>query len=618
MTTFRERLKSRYFALGLVILAALLVLFVRAWTLQVLGGEEFAQAAENNRVREVVLDAPRGRILDRNGDPLVVNRASLAVTVSTAVRRDEDLLYRLSVILDEPFELVRERAASTKEAPLEPRVVAIDVPMDVVARLAERESEFSGVEVSVIPVREYPRGTLAAHLLGYTGEISERALDSPDRQGYSLGDIVGLAGAEYQFESVLRGEKGHQRLEVDAMGSPRRLIEEAEPVEGLDVVLTIDAGVQQVAEEALVRALADARKRDFPNASAGAAIALDVRTGEVLAMASVPTFDPAEFVGGISSEDWAALNDAESDFPLVNRAIKALYPPASTFKAVTGLAGLEAGITSARHSYRCAGRWAGMGDDWAKYCWNRGGHGLTGFAEGIARSCNVVFYEIGNQLHRRGEEEIQQSARRLGFGSKTGVDLPGEVQGRVPDAAWKAAFNIDYPEFQSWLPGDTVNVAIGQGDTLVTPIQMASAYAAIATGGEVMKPHILKEVANSRGETMRTVEPSIAFNADLDRSARDVMHQSLREVTEYGSGASAFRGFPVAVAGKTGSAQVVGKDALAWFVGYAPSDDPQYVVAVAVEQGGFGGATAAPVARQILAALFGLPVDHVDATDFSR
>ncbi|HET6499109.1 MAG TPA: penicillin-binding protein 2 [Coriobacteriia bacterium] len=618
MTTFREQLKSRYVTLGVLILGVLAVLFVRSWSLQVLSGDRFAAAAEDNRVREVIVDAPRGRILDRNGDPLVQNRASLGVTVAAAARHDEELLYRLSVILDEPFDQVMERAASTREAPLEPRVVSVDVPIDVVARLAERESEFPGVEVAVIPVREYPRGMLAAHVLGYTGEISERALESPGMEAYSLGDIVGKAGAEYQFEAVLQGEKGHQRLEVDAMGAPRRVLDEAEPVEGSDVVLTIDTRVQEVAEEALRRAFADAREDDFPDATAGAAVALDVRTGEVLAMANLPTFDPGQFVGGISPEAWAALNSEESDYPLVNRTINALYPPASTFKVVTGLAGIEAGITSERHTYRCAGRWTGMGEQWAKYCWFRGGHGATGFSEGIARSCNVVFYEIGYEFHRRGREELQSYARRLGLGSKTGIDLSGEVDGRVPDAAWKEAFNIDYPEYQAWLPGDTVNVAIGQGDVLVTPLQLSQVYAAIATGGRVMRPHILREVRNSRGETLRTAEPTVAFDAELDRSARDDMHEALQEVVEYGSGASAFRGFPAAVAGKTGTAQMAGRDELAWFAGYAPADDPRYVVVVAVEQGGFGGAIAAPAARQIFAALLDLPVDHVDAADVSR
>lgn len=618
MTTFREQVKQRYVVLGVAVLCVLAILLVRAWSLQVLAGEEFAAAAENNRVREVVLDAPRGRILDRNGDPLVQNRASLAVTVAGSARHDEELLYRLSVILDMPLDDVLERAASTREAPLAPRVIAVDVPMDIVARLVERESEFPGVEVSVAPVREYPQGTVAAHVLGYTGEISERGLEAPGMEGYALGDVVGKAGAEYQFEAVLRGEKGYQRLEVDAMGSPRRVLEEAEPVEGLDVVLTIDSGVQQVAEEALRRAFVDARGDDFPNASAGAAVALDVRTGEVLAMVSVPTFDPAQFVGGIDPEEWTALNSEESDYPLLNRAIKALYPPASTFKAVTGLAGLEAGVTSERHSYRCAGRWAGMGEDWAKYCWYRGGHGITGFTEGIARSCNVVFYEIGYDFDQRGQEELQAYARRLGLGSKTGVDLPGEVSGRVPDAAWKAEFNADYPEYQAWLPGDTVNVAIGQGDVLVTPMQMAMVYSAIATGGDVMRPRVLREVVNSRGETVRSVDPQVAFEAGLAPGARNVMHAALREAVDYGSGASAFRGFPVPVAGKTGTAQVVGKDELAWFAGYAPADDPQYVVVVAVEQGGFGGAVAAPAARQVFSALFGFPADHIDATDVSR
>jgi len=618
VATFREQLKSRYAALAIILLSVLGILLFRAWSMQVLSADRFAAAAENNRVREIAIDAPRGRILDRNGVPLVTNRATLGVTVAPSAKDDEDMLYRLSIALDMPLDEVKERVASTKEAPLKPRLVAVDVPMKTVAYLAEHESEYPGVEVSVVPVREYPHGTLAAHVLGYTGEISEESLKSGEWEGYVLGDVVGKAGAERQFESVLQGQKGYRRVEVDAVGSPRHILEEAEPVAGRDVVLTIDLEVQRVAEDALQHALADARADKFMNARAGAAVALDVKTGEVLAMASVPTYDPALFIGGISTKNWEALNAKESEYPLNNRAIQALYPPASTFKAITGMAGLEYGVTSLGHSYRCAGRWTGMGEEWSKFCWNRRGHGPVGFTRGISESCDVVFYEIGYTFYKRGREELQEFSRRFGLGSRLGIDLPGEVAGRVPDAEWKAEFNADYPEYRQWLPGDTVNISIGQGDLLVTPLQMAGVYAGIANGGEIMRPHILKEVLDSKGEAVRAFEPEVAVSTGVSESILRTMHNALVEVTERGTGASAFRGFEVEVAGKTGTAEVAGKDDYAWFTAYAPADDPRYAVAVVIEQGGHGGAIAAPAAREILAALFGLPVEHVQATDVSR
>lgn len=618
MATFHEQLKSRYAALGTVFLAVLGALLIRAWSMQVLSGDEFAAAAEGNRVRKITLEAPRGRILDRNGQPLVSNRSTLGVMVSPAAREDTDMLYRLSVVLDMPLEDVVKRVESTREAALKPRLVAYDVPMSAAAYLAEHESEFVGVEVSVVPVRQYPNGTLAAHVLGYTGEISEEGLKSPDMKSYELGDIVGKSGAERQFESVLQGEKGYRRIEVDALGTPRKVFEEAEPLAGRDVVLTLDIEVQRVAEDALQRALADARTHKFKNARAGAAVALDVRTGEILAMASAPTYDPALFIGGIGTKDWEALNAKDSEYPLNNRAIQASYPPASTFKAITGIAGLETGVTSSAHSYYCAGRWTEMGDDWAKYCWSRRGHGNVSFNRGIAQSCDVVFYEIGYSFYKRGREELQEYARRFGLGSTLGVDLPGEVSGRVPDAAWKAEFNADYPEYRQWLPGDTVNMAIGQGDLLTTPLQVAATYAGIANGGEVMRPHVLKEVLDSKGESAREYEPEAAFSTGVSADSLRVMQNALLDVTEQGTGASAFRGFGVDVAGKTGTAQVAGKDDYAWFVAYAPANDPQYAVAVVLEQGGHGGAIAAPAAREILAQLLGLPIEHVQATDDSR
>ncbi|MBW6469140.1 MAG: penicillin-binding protein 2 [Coriobacteriia bacterium] len=618
MATFRERLKPRYATLGIIFLSVLGVLFLRAWSIQVINADRYVAAAENNRVREIAVDAPRGRILDRNGNPLVANRATLGVTVAPGVKDDEDMLYRLSVVLEMPFDDLMERVTSTREAALKPRLVALDVPMTVVAYLAEHETEYPGVEVSVVPVREYPHASLAAHVLGYTGEISEDSLNSGEMEGYVLGDIVGKSGAEWQFESVLQGEKGYRRVEVDAVGSVRHVLEEAEPVAGRDVVLTIDLEVQQVAEEALQRALVEARADNFVNARAGAAVALDVHTGEVLAMASVPTFDPTLFIGGISTRDWEALNAEDSEYPLNNRAIQAAYPPASTYKAITGMAGLEFGVTSLGHSYYCSGRWTGMGEQWSKFCWNRRGHGSVGLTRGVSESCDVVFYEIGYEFYKRDREELQEFARRFGVGSVTGIDLPGEVSGRVPDAAWKAEFNANYPEYRQWLPGDTVNMVIGQGDLLTTPLQMAAVYAGIANDGDVMRPHVLKEVLDSRGEAVRVFEPEVAFSPEVQPETLRTMHNALLAVTEAGTGRSAFRGFAERVAGKTGTAEVAGKDDYAWFTAYAPADDPRYAVAVVIEQGGGGGAVAGPAAREILAALLGLPVEHVQATDVSR
>jgi penicillin-binding protein 2 len=618
MPTFRQHLGPRFITFALVIIGVLGILLVRLWTMQVLSGAAFAAQAEQNRVREFTTEASRGRILDRDGEELISNRATLAVTVVPEAQEDDEMLGRLSALLSIPTPELKERVVSIRQDALKPRTVAIDVPLETASYLAEHESEFPGVQVERQSVRQYPKGTLAAHVLGYTGEISEAELGDQDLTGYELGDIVGKAGAEAQFEKVLQGDRGYKRVEVDASGRARRVVEEADPLPGRDVVLTIDSELQGVAERALAEALADAHAEDFKKARAGAAVLLDVATGEVLAMASTPSYDPELFLGGISEEDWERLTDEQSEYPLNNRAIMAQYPPASTFKAFTGLGGLEDGLVKPDTVAVCEGRWTGMGEEWPKYCWARSGHGSETFVEGITHSCDTVFYEIGYKFDRRTDEGLQEFVRRFGYGNMTGVDLPGEVDGRVPDAAWKAEYNEDFPEYRKWLPGDTVNIAIGQGDLLATPLQVAATYGGIANGGKVMRPHVLKAVHASDGEVAHETEPEIAFDAGVSAGNLETVQYGLETVTESGTGADAFAGFEVPVAGKTGTAQVAGKDDYAWFVGYAPAEAPRYVAAVVIEQGGHGGAIAAPAVRSILGASLGVSSEHVRAHDRSR
>jgi len=617
LPTFRQQLKPRFAALGIIVLMVLGVLLVRLWTMQVLQGSAYTQQSEQNRVREVTTEAPRGRILDRHGKELVTNRATKAVTVMPSAAKDAALLNRLSVVLSVPVADIKEKLTSVKETALTPRTVAIDVSMSAVAYIEEHASDFPGVEVAVKAVRQYPQGLLAAHVLGYTGEASDSELNA---EGSTLvpGDIVGKAGAEAQFESVLQGERGQRLLEVDATGKPHRIIQDSAPVAGRDVQLTIDAKVQKVAEKALAQALVDAHRAQFPKARAGAAVAVDVQTGEVLAMASLPTYDPKEFLGGVSQKEWARLTDKKSEYPLTNRVIQAQYPAASTFKAMTGLAGLEDGVINPSSTFVCKGRWIDMGKQWPKWCWNHAGHGPEDFITAIRDSCDVYFYNLGYKFYKMGGEKLQKFARLFGFGANSGIDLPGEASGRVPDAKWKASYNENYPEMQQWLPGDTVNMAIGQGDLLVTPMQLVDAYAGIANGGDVMKPHVLRQVLGPDGKPVLTPAPEVAFKTGTSSSSLASMKSALVQVTQNGTAEAVFRTFPVTVAGKTGTAQVYGKDDLAWFVGYAPASHPKYCVAVVVEQGGHGGSVAGPAARQILAALLGEKVTHVTATDSSR
>jgi penicillin-binding protein 2 len=614
---FRQQLKPRFAALGLVVLLVLGLLLARLWTMQVLYGSAYAKQAVENRVREVTTEAPRGRILDRAGRELVTNRPTMAVVVAPSAKDDDKLLARLSTVLNMPAADIKQRVSSVKLAPLASRTVAIDVPMTAISYLSEHEADFPGVEVRIQAVRKYPQGALAAHVLGYAGEVSESELQSTDSP-YQYGDIVGKAGAEKSFEKVLQGDRGRQLIEVDAQGRPRRVILDSEPVAGRDVVLTIDSRVQAVTEQALAQAMEDAHKAKFPKAKAGAAVAIDVKTGEIIAMASLPTYDPELFLGGISQKNWQAMTSKDSEFPLTNRAIMAQYPAASTFKAMTGLAGLEAGFTSAGTTYDCVGKWIGMGEQWKKYCWDHAGHGTETFMEGIRDSCDTVFYEIGYRFYKDKGEKLQKFARRFGFGSDSGIDLPGEAKGRIPDAAWKASYNENYPEYQKWLPGDTVNLAIGQGDLLVTPLQLLDAYAGIANGGKVMRPHVMKQVLDAQGAPVIKAQPAVAFATKASQRNLSTMKTALVSVTKDGTGKGAFAGFPVSVAGKTGTAQVAGKDDMALFVGFAPAEKPRYAVVVVIEEGGHGGSVAGPAARQILAACLGQKIEHVTASDASR
>jgi penicillin-binding protein 2 len=620
MTTYRELLKGRFAVLGVIVLIALGSVSVRLWSMQVLSGTQYAAAAEDNRTREVSLPAARGRILDAKGRALVSNRPVMTVAAQSSISLDTTLVARLSAVIGVSVPDIQKKLASYKQERLAPRTLRTDVPLQTAAYLAEHAADFPGVSVEEAAVREYPFGSLAAHVLGYTGEISESQLAStstvlPDAR---LGDIVGKTGVEAYYDKVLQGEKGFRRFEVDNQGRIRSVLAEGEPRAGKDVRLTIDKDIQAVAEKSLQDALSEAHRQGFTHARAGAAVVLDVQTGAVIAMASVPTYDPTIFLGGVSAVEWQHLNDKASEYPLNNRAIMAAYAPASTFKAITALAGLDSGLTHPGTVFTCSGRWKGFGGQWAKWCWLHSGHGSLSLVGAIEQSCDSYFYNVGKVLYEAKGEPLQAFARSLGLGARLGIDLPGEVTGRVPDAAWKKAFNANYPEYQQWVPGDTVNMAIGQGDLLVTPLQLASAYATLGNGGKVIRPHVLDAVLGIDGTPSLEATVTTTSDAKIPASNLATMRTALVGVTTVGTGRGAFSGFSVRVAGKTGTAQVNGKDDSAVFACYAPASAPRYAIAVFIEQGGHGGSVAAPAARQIMSKLFNKKYQAVHTTDNSR
>jgi penicillin-binding protein 2 len=603
--------------MGAAVLLVIGALFLQAWNLEVLQGSAFAAAATSNRTRRVSLPAARGNILDDKGRVLVGNRAVMEVTAMPAVAQDTTLEARLSAAIGVSVQQIQKAMTNYKAQPLAPRVLRVGVPMTAVAYLYEHQAFFPGVSVEPAAVRVYPNKQLAAQVLGYTGEISDQQLKSGAFPGAQLGTIVGKSGVEEYYDHALEGEPGFDTFEVNAAGQPTATVAHADPRVGSDVELTIDRDVQAVAEKSLRDAIATAHSAGFTKAKAGAAVVLDVKTGGVVAMASAPTYDPSQFVNGISTAQWASLTATSAEFPLTNRAIMSSYPPGSTFKAIVAMGALQDGIIRASTQFNCVGIWKNLGRPWKKN-WTTVDQGWHSVVWAIEQSSDTFFYNVGEAFWKAPGEKLQAFARSVGLGSTLGIDLPGEAPGRVPNAAWKKAFNSGYPQYQGWVGGDTVNMAIGQGDLLVTPLQLCDYYATLANGGHPMKPHVLKAVLSDNGTPALLDTPTVIAQPRLSAANLATLRQALVAVTTAGTGASAFSGFPIEVAGKTGTAQVKGKSDYAWFACYAPANNPRYAVVVMVEQGGEGGATAAPAARQIMCKLFNVPWRPIIAHDNSR
>ena len=591
-------------------------LFVKLWSMQVISGREYTSKAEENRITEYTTVAPRGRIFDRNGVELVGNRSSFAVLISADEQSNKKVIRRLSNVLGIPREVVLSKAQDSSNGAQADRLIALDVDERAVAYIAERPTAFTGVTVEARTVRTYPQGTLAAHVLGYAGTISQEELtQQSSSHSYESGDSVGKDGAEQAFESYLQGDRGVKRVEINAAGDVVGAVDSIDPVRGNDVCLTIDSKVQKVAEDALQQAFRDAAAAGYDNASAGAIVCLDATNGEVIAMASAPTYEPAQFVDGISSDVWETLVDSDNDYPLSNRCIAGLYPAASTFKGFTGLAGLEHKFASTSKVWNCKGTWTGFGKSWPQKCWNLNGHGHIGFHHGIVESCDVVFYEIGKQFYNiKGSDTVlQEYLQDWGFGSVTGIELSGEQAGRVPTPEWKKEYNRDAPESQAWQPGDMTNLIIGQGDLLVTPLQIACGYAGLATG-TIPKPVLLKSVLAQDGKTT-VVDGDRFYGSNFSPSYKkknlQIMRSGFEGVVSEGSVKSVFADMGVKSAGKTGTGEVAGKDNYAWYVGYAPAKDPKYVCACIIEQGGAGATSAAPAVRSVLAKALGKSSKHV-------
>ena len=610
--------KSRINATGIFAGTVIGALFMRLWNMQVISSSSYTEQAEKNRTRSISTHAARGRILDRNGAVLVGNRPSLVVLAEQSVLDDEAELQILAALIGIPKAVLRLKIEDSSQGLQRGRVIAVDVSRRVVSFINAHPSLFDGVSIEARSQRSYPLGSLAGQVLGYTGVItSEQLKASQDTQDegkitYEPGDVVGQSGIEASYENVLQGIKGEQVVFVDADGNIVNHSSSVEAQSGSDVVLTLDADIQKAAEDSLSSTIKRLQEHGKPDCFGGCAIAMDVTNGEIIAMASAPSFSPNVFVGGISSDDWDMLSSKSSHNPLLNRGIGGQYPSASTIKPLSALAALNEGIATPQSSYMCTGYWTGFGAAFGQYCWLHTGHGPMTLQTGITHSCDVVFYEVGKGFfYSSNKDGLQQMFKKWGLGSKSQIDLPGELQGRIPDEAWKREYFASYPDdAKAWQGGDNTNLAIGQGDLLVTPLQMLCVYAGIANRGSIPQPHLMKSIkSTSNSGSIIDYKCSTRISVDEKDEYMDLIQRGLYGVIyeESQAQASHFTNMKEKVAGKTGTAETSHETPTGWFIAYAPYDKPRYVVASVLENSGFGSDGAMYVVRDILGALYHEP-----------
>jgi penicillin-binding protein 2 len=607
-------------------------LFTRLWFLQVLAAEKYRAEVGDNVVRTVEIPAKRGMILDDAGTVLVDNRISLVVTVNRELvgDRQEQVIYNLAKVLRiTPREMSnRLREAGARYYSYQPVPVAADVSWKVVAWIKQHPDDFPGVDYLELPVRTHPHGVLAAHVLGYLGQVTEDQLKDPSFSGYEPGDIVGKTGVESQYEHWLVGTKGIVKYRVDRFGDNKGEIGYQPPRPGDNLVLTLDAETQRAAETSLregidfAHTVVDSATAKYLAATGGAVVVMDPTTGAIKALASYPTYDPELFVSG-SSDERTRLIDAPRN-PLLDRAIQGLYPPGSTYKPFIALSALKRGLATTTNYYPCPGTWEVPEDPLEEHFdnWTASDLGSLTMGGALVQSCDTIFYPLGFEYWRawynsrndaRPALPLQRDLRAAGFGRPTNVDIPFEKAGIVPDPVWKATVHREapdiYPQGETY-PADFINMSIGQGETLVTPLQIASAYSMLANDGVVCWPHVSDRIESPTGRTVREIRPRCTRRAAFSETAVRYVRDALAGVVHSpGTAASAFTGFPfseVSVSGKTGTAQVFGQQDYSWFAAMTQGKGRRYVVVAMVEQGGHGSETAAPIVRHVIEQIYGL------------
>jgi penicillin-binding protein 2 len=629
-----DKASSRLRVLALLVALMFVALTARLWFLQVLATTTFKNEARDNSVRFAYTEPLRGLILDDQGRPLVVNTSSLEVRVNRQELGDqaEAVVMRLAGLLDVDPAVLRERLATTRFYPFQPIPVAEFVSWKVESYIGEHPELFPGVDVQRVSVRDYPHSRLAAHLLGYVGLINADEYDRLQTKGYGQSDVVGRAGVEQEYEKYLRGNRGVQKFIVNSDGDTIRALAAIDPSAGDDLHLTLDTRLQRAAEQELHDGLMNARGLNDSSghplqANAGAVVVLDAKTGGIRAMASLPSFDPSWFVKGLTDDEAAYLSN-DNVAPLVDRAVQLPYVPGSTFKPFTGLAAVKEGIASLNGSYQCTTDYVHPGDTSGTVFTNWGpSHAYMSLATALKVSCDTVFYKFGSQFYfdyvnnQLGTgETLQRDLRQWGFGSPTGVDLPSETAGLIPDAAYAEQNPKIFPD--GWIPGGDIRMMIGSAYPEVSPLQLATAYAALGNGGHLCRPHLVDEIVAPNGKIVRRTDKGCDRMVPYTTTELDYVRSALATVTSGGTAACAFSGFPlssVPVGGKTGTAERPPHQDTSWFAATVPANDPEYVVVTMVEQGGFGAQVAAPITRHVIDRIYNLQDPGTTCgTNFSR
>jgi penicillin-binding protein 2 len=586
--------KQRLIRVMLCVSGAFFILLIRLFYLQVIQGQELRRLSENNCIRLQSTDASRGMIFDRNGILLVDNRPAFDLSIILKDAKPVDrTIEKLAKLIEVPVpELIKKIGDNKGISSYNPILLKQDIGRDALAAVEVRKFDLPGIVVDVKPRRHYIKKQSAAHLIGYLSEINSDELKSGKHPQCRGGDFIGKFGIEKEFEPFLKGKRGGRQVEVNVLGQVVKVLKTVDALPGQNIYLTIDYILQKKAEELL-------------EGAAGAVVAMDPETGNILVMASSPSFDQNAFVDGMSYKQWESLISNPLR-PMENKAVQGEYPPASTFKIVTAIAGLEEGVIEENTTIYCPGYY--------KYgnriyrCWRRGGHGSVNIFKALSESCDVFFYQVGQKL---GVDRLAFYAKACGLGSVTGINLDDEAEGLIPTSAWKKQRTGI-----SWQGGETLSVAIGQGYDLSTPLQMLVLTSAVANGGTRYKPLILKSVKTADGDIVIQSEKQAIGSLPANKNTLSTVKKGLSEVVNSPRGTGWIAHIKdMDISGKTGTAQVVGRSsdshlsekdmpdhfkAHAWFVSYAPSVDPQIAVVVFVEHGEHGSSTAAPIAREII------------------